>query len=191
MPALYAAPLPRTKSVSLRPRIGLTGHVRVDGREVDLDGWTGMLGHNWGSEHAERWLWLSGAGDDWLLDVVLGRLKVGPATTPWIANGVLEVGGRRTRVGGLGRPVQVAEREDGCRVRVSGVDIEVDAPVPSLVAWTYSDPAGGHHAVLHSSVAAMTVHAKDRTVRCAHSASFELGRREPPTLTSLLPFSDP
>jgi hypothetical protein len=189
--ALYAAPFPRTKSVSLRPSLELTGRLRVDGREVDLDGWTGMLGHNWGSQHAERWIWLRGGGPDWLLDMVLGRLRVGPGTTPWLANGVLEVDGRRARLGGLGRPVHVVDREDGCLVRVGGVDLEVDAPVRSLVAWTYSDPGGGHHDVLHSSVAAMTVRTKDRTLECAHSASYEIGRREPPALTSVQPFSDP
>lgn len=191
LPFLYAAPLPRTKSASLRPRATFSGEVRVEGRSIDLTGWSGMLGHNWGGEHAERWIWIHGTGPDWLLDVVLGRLKVGPVTTPWIANGLLEVGGRRTRVGGLGRPVRVVDREDGCRVRVSGLEVEVDAPVPSLVGWTYRDPAGGHHDVLHSSVSAMTVRTKDGTVGCAHSASYEIGRREPPTLTSVLAFTDP
>lgn len=38
--------------------------------------------HNWGTEHAERWIWLhctgfEGDGDAWL-DVVLARLRVGP-----------------------------------------------------------------------------------------------------------------
>jgi hypothetical protein len=188
---LYGAPLPRTKSVSLRPRVTFSGGARMEGRSIDLTGWTGMLGHNWGSEHAERWIWIHGAGPGWLLDMVLGRLKVGPATTPWTANGLLEIEGRRTRVGGLGRPAHVIDREDGCRVRVSGLEIAVDAPVPSLVGWTYSDPAGGHHDVLHSSVATMTVRTKAGTVGCAHSASYEIGRREPPTLAPVLPFSDP
>lgn len=191
LPFLYAAPVPRTKSVSLRPRLTFAGHVDVDGREVDLTGWTGMLGHNWGSEHAERWIWVRGAGRDWLLDAVLGRLRIGPVTTPWIANGVLEVEGVRHRLGGLGRPVRVVDREDGCSVRVSGIELEVAAPVRSLVGWVYSDPTGGHHDVVHSSVAAMTVAAHGRTLECAHGATYEIGRREPPALTEVLPFSDP
>jgi hypothetical protein len=129
LPFLYGAPLPRTKSVTLRPRLSYSGQVRVDGRTIDLTGWAGMLGHNWGSEHAERWIWLRGAGPDWLVDMVLGRLKVGPVSTPWIANGVLERDGHRTRLGGLGRRVLVDDREDGCQVRVSGVEIDVSAPV--------------------------------------------------------------
>lgn len=190
-PLLYGAALPRTKSVSLRPRLTFGGEVRVGGRTVDLTGWTGMLGHNWGSEHAERWIWLRGAGDGWLLDMVLGRLRLGPVATPWIANGMLEVDGVRTRLGGLGRPVRVDDREDRCRVRVSGVEIEVEAPSASLVGWTYSDPKGGHHDVLHSSLAAMTVRTGDRTLECPHGATYELGRREAPATVSLQPFSDP
>jgi hypothetical protein len=188
---LYAAPLPRTKSVSLRPRLTFTGHVRVDDRDVDVTGWTGMLGHNWGSEHAERWIWLRGGGSDWVLDMVLGRLKVGQVTTPWIANGVLEIGGRRTRLGGLGRRVRVVDREYGARVRVSGTEVVVSAPVASLSAWTYRDPGGGHHDVLHSSVAAMTVRSAGSTRETAHGATYETGRREPPTSVPMMPFPDP
>lgn len=191
LPILYAAPLPRTKSVSLRPRVRFTGEVRVDGAAIDLTGWTGMLGHNWGSEHAERWIWLRGSGPDWVLDMVLGRLRVGPVTTPWIANGVLERSGERTRLGGLGRPVKVVDREDGCHVRVSGLDLEVTAPTTSLAGWTYSDPGGGHHDVLHSSVAAMTVRATGQTLECAHGATYEIGRRERPRTAPMLPFPDP
>jgi len=191
LPFLYRAPLPRTKSVSLRPRVRYAGEVRVDGRTIDLTGWTGMVGHNWGSEHAERWIWLRGAGSDWLVDMVLGRLKVGPMTTPWIANGVLERDGRRTRLGGLGRPVKVADREDGCHIRVSGLDIEVAAPVSSLAGWTYSDPAGGSHQVVHSSVARLAVRTPDVTLACEHAATYEIGRREMPTSAPMLPFPDP
>jgi hypothetical protein len=191
VPFLYRTRLPRTKSVSLRPRLTFSGHASVDGREVDLTGWTGMLGHNWGSEHAERWIWLRGGGPDWLVDMVLGRLKVGPVTTPWIANGVLELGRDQRRLGGLGRPVRVVDREESCSVRVGGIELEVRAPVPSLVAWAYSDPLGGHHDVVHSSVASMTVAVHGQTFECAHGATYEIGRREPPSLTEVLPFSDP
>jgi hypothetical protein len=191
LPALYAAPLPRTKSVSLRPRLTFAGHVVVDGTTTDLTGWTGMLGHNWGSEHAERWIWVRGAGEDWLLDAVLGRLRIGRFTTPWIANGVLEVDGVRHRLGGLGRRVRVSDREDGCSVRVSGVELEVAAPVPSLAAWVYSDPTGGHHNVLHSSVAGMSVRSGRGTRETAHGATYEIGRRETSAVVAMMPFPDP
>src|SRR6476661_2581948 len=75
-------------------------------REIELLDWQGMVGHNWGSEHAERWIWLHGVGfeqapDAWL-DVALGRVMIAGAMTPWIANGALSLEGRRLRIGGLG-----------------------------------------------------------------------------------------
>ena len=36
-------------------------HAAVGDREPRVDGWPGMVGHNWGAEHAERWIWLHGA----------------------------------------------------------------------------------------------------------------------------------
>ena len=34
----------------------------LDGERIELSGWPGMVGHNWGAEHAERWVGLPGAG---------------------------------------------------------------------------------------------------------------------------------
>ena len=70
-----------------------------------LDGWPGMAGHNWGAQHAETWLWLhgiafAGAAGAWL-DLAVGRVRVAGRTTPWIANGALELDGRRHVLGGL------------------------------------------------------------------------------------------
>src|SRR5207244_7342775 len=77
---LYRAPLPRTKATSPLPTAELDGVLELDGRRIELSSWPGMVGHNWGSEHAERWIWLHGVGFEgepraWL-DVVLGRVRV-------------------------------------------------------------------------------------------------------------------
>src|SRR4029077_17600659 len=103
---LYRAPLPRTKLTSPLPDARFRGTLSSPGSgEIELRDWRGMAGHNWGSEHAERWIWLHGidfaeAPDAWL-DVALGRILVAGRMTPWVANGALSVGGRRVRVGGL------------------------------------------------------------------------------------------
>ena len=57
---MYRGKLPRTKALSLRPAVRVSGTATVRGRTVELDGWPGMIGHNWGAEHAERWIWLHG-----------------------------------------------------------------------------------------------------------------------------------
>ncbi len=60
---LYRAPLPRTKLTSPAPAASFDGRLELaGGQAIELSGWRGMVGHNWGSEHAERWIWLHGVG---------------------------------------------------------------------------------------------------------------------------------
>ncbi|HLY13110.1 MAG TPA: hypothetical protein VKR24_02070, partial [Candidatus Limnocylindrales bacterium] len=161
---LYRAPLPRTKLTSPAPSATFSGRLTLAGREtLNLDGWRGMVGHNWGSEHAERWIWLHGVGFEedasaWI-DVALGRLRVGGRLTPWIANGAISSGGRRVHLGGLlTRGVTVAETPAGCEVRIPGqgglvVHGRAQVPAGSAAGWRYGDPGGGEHDVLNCSVA--------------------------------------
>src|SRR6266566_4580255 len=106
-PWMYRAPVPRTKAESLHPAVRVSGRVESEGHRFDLDAWPGMLGHNWGSEHAERWVWLHGTGfaeaRDAVLDVTLARIRVGRWTSPWVANGFVGLDGARHRLGGLQR----------------------------------------------------------------------------------------
>ncbi len=46
---MYRAPLPRTKLLSPFPDARFTGEVRAGDRVVDITGWRGMVGHNWGA----------------------------------------------------------------------------------------------------------------------------------------------
>jgi len=61
---LYETRLPKTKFVAPYPDARFSGRLEIDGEAIELDGWPGMIGHNWGSEHAERWVWLEGTGFD-------------------------------------------------------------------------------------------------------------------------------
>jgi hypothetical protein len=103
---LYRTALPRTKLTSPSPLASFSGRFSLAGREpIELDGWPGMVGHNWGAEHAERWIWLHGcdfdeAPGDWI-DVGLGRLALAGRLTPWAASGAMRIDGRRERLGGL------------------------------------------------------------------------------------------
>lgn len=159
---LYRAPLPRTKATSPVPDLGVGGSLIVDDMPVDLTGWTGMLGHNWGTEHAARWIWLRacGLGDDgsgWL-DAVLGRVRVGPVLAPWTAFGALELDGVRHILGGLltrGTSVVTSDGAADIGLAGSGVSVSVRAEVPpgEVVGWEYADPCGHRHEVVNCSVA--------------------------------------
>jgi hypothetical protein len=185
---MYRAPLPRTKSESPLPALRLSGTAAG----LELDGWPGMLGHNWGSEHAERWIWLHGtafedAPDAWL-DIVIGRVKVGPLTTPWIINGVVSLDGSRTRVSGRAR---VTEDPLGARVQAGRVTVDVRSPREDVVVWRYADPDGSEHHTANGSVAELTVDVGGRRLRTPHGGVYELGMRERDHGLDVLPFSDP
>jgi len=188
---LYQAPLPRTKLEATVPDGDVTGTLEVDGREVTVSGWRGTVGHNWGSEHADSWVWLHAAGfgaapEAWL-ELVLARIRVGPARSPWTAMGALGVGGERIVLGGLGRrprvvagPARLSASVPGPQARVQ-VCVTTDDDDP--VAVTYTDPRGGTRTVRHAALATVEL-----TVRrpgqggltlSSRRGAYEYGTREP------------
>lgn len=193
---LYRTALPRTKLTSPAPGARFDGVLELAGRgAIELRGWPGMVGHNWGSEHAERWIWLHGiafadAPGAWL-DVALGRLKLAGRMTPWVANGVLSLDGSRRRVGGLAaRGTRVRESVTGCALRLAGesgmrLDAHVEVPRDSSAGWRYADPDGGAHDVVNCSIASVELTvaepggASSRTLRTEHAGAYELGMRTP------------
>jgi hypothetical protein len=204
---LYRAPLPRTKLTSPMPAARFDGEVELgSGESIELRDWPGMLGHNWGSEHAERWIWLHGAGFEdeqraWI-DIGLGRLKIGGRMTPWVANGALSLDGRRHRVGGLGAGrIAVAESASGCRLRLKGerglsIEATVSAEPQATAGWRYADPDGGEHDVINCSIAGLELDVSlpaagaHRSLRTAHGGAYELGMRERDHGVPIAPFPD-
>lgn len=201
---LYRAPFPRTKATSPAPRLVVGGTLRVNGASIDLAGWTGMLGHNWGSEHAARWIWLraAGLGEDgsgWL-DAVLARVQLGPVLTPWIGFGALELEGTRHPVGGMvRRGTRVVLGPAGALVTLGGrgLEVAVDAQVPlaSTVGWEYADPGGATHEVVNSSVAtvAVVIHrrgAGERRLVPAVRGVLEVGGATPAFAVPRQPYRD-
>jgi hypothetical protein len=199
---MYKAPVPRTKLTTPFPGARFSGRVAFGDETVELDGWQGMVGHNWGAEHAERWIWLHGAefegyeGATWL-DVAIGRIKIGPWTTPWIANGALSIDGERIPIGGIekARATKVDEHPDHCAFTLPGSDItvrgEVRAPRERFVGWVYADPDGSEHNTVNCSIASLTLDLGDgRTLTTPHGAAYELGMRENDHGMPIQPFPD-
>jgi hypothetical protein len=202
---MYGAKLPRTKMLSPHPYAKFSGTVEIADVTFELDSWPGMVGHNWGAEHAERWIWIQAAdlggreGD--YIDVAAGRIRIGPFTTPWIANGQIVLDGEPYRLGGLDKVygTEVHESPDGCTFTFPGKGISVrgrvGAQLKDFVAWVYADPAGPEHNALNSSVAdiELTVErpdAKHARLEVAGAAAYELGTRETDHGIPLQPFPD-
>ncbi|MEA2374553.1 MAG: hypothetical protein QOD53_1016 [Thermoleophilaceae bacterium] len=203
---MYRAPIPKTKLLSPHPAARFSGEVKVGERSVQLDGWRGMVGHNWGAQHAERWIWahgidFEGADDAWL-DIALGRIRLGPLTTPWIGNGALSLDGERHSLGGpaAARGTEVSDRPDGCDFLLPGKGIAVRGRVTAapgqIVAWVYSDPDGGEHNTLNCSISRMELTVErsggePRRLVSAHGAAYEIGVRETDHGVALQPYPDP
>src|SRR5271155_2928516 len=134
-------PAPRTPL----PAATFDGTLELSGRAIELDGWRGMVGHNWGSGHADRWIWVHGVGFAeeplaWL-QLALGRVRLAGRMTPWVASGALSLDGHRHRVGGL-RRAHVSESARGCTLALAGerrllVRAEARVPEGSAAAWRY------------------------------------------------------
>ncbi len=157
--ALYRAPLPRTKLEASVPDGLVSGTLEIDGHQLELDGWRGTVGHNWGTEHADSWVWLHAAGfedapDSWL-DLVLARIKVGPARSPWTAMGALGLDGQAVPLGGLGRRPRVSVNSRRLTAAVpSGhgrLFLTVTAADDDAATVTYADPGGGERLVTHAA----------------------------------------
>jgi hypothetical protein len=198
---MYRAPLPKTKLESPLPRIAASGSVTVDGTTFELDGWPGMVGHNWGAEHAERWIWLHGSnfeghGEDTWLDAAIGRIKVGPWTTPWIANGVMSLDGKRIPIGGIEkvRATRIDEQPDRAAFTLpsgqGSINGEVQAPRERFVGWIYADPDGSEHNTVNCSLAELTLDLGGKRLHTPHGAAYELGMRENDHRIPIQPFPD-
>ncbi len=202
---LYDAPVPRTKFVAPFPNARFDGRLEIDGTEVDLAAWPGMIGHNWGSEHAERWVWLEGTGFDgasesWF-DAGAARIKIGRWTTSWVPSGMLVLDGERHRLGGLGkvRSARISESPTACEFVLPGKDVtvrgRVSAAAKDFVGWVYADPKGPEHNTLNCSVADLELTIErpglpPRQLTLPGGGAYELGMRETDHGIPIQPYPD-
>ncbi|MEZ5076235.1 MAG: hypothetical protein R2725_02205 [Solirubrobacterales bacterium] len=202
---LYEAPLPRTKFVAPVPAARFEGRLEIDDESIELRGWPGMIGHNWGSEHAERWVWLEGNGfegaPDAYFDAGAARVRVGSRTTPWIPSGMLHLDGVEHRLGGIGsiRSARIEEQPTACSFFLPGKDIvvhgRVTAPQKDFVGWVYADPVGPEHNTVNCSVADLELTVErpslpPRRLTLPGGAAYELGMRETDHGIPVQPYPD-
>ena len=186
---LYRGPLPRTKLLSPYPSARFHGEVAVAGEHIAVDGWPGVVGHNWGAGHADRWIWVQapGAGPLGFFELAAARIAIGPIQTPWLAAGGLRIDGETIRLGGIARRgTRIAERPASCEFVVGGDDVVVRGRVSAderrFVTWPYEGPDGSTRRVLNCSIAdlQLTVERGDADpveVYVEGAAAYELGTR--------------
>jgi len=202
---LYRSPLPRTKFVAPYPEARFEGRLEVGGESLELSGWPGMIGHNWGSEHAERWVWIEGTGfpdsPSTYFDVGAARVRLGSRVSPWIPSGTLLLDGVAHRLGGLGaiRSARIEERPTACSFLLPGRDVVVQgrvaAPEKDFVGWLYADPKGPVHNTVNCSVADLELTVErpglpPRLLTLEAGGAYELGMRETDHGIPIQPFPD-
>ncbi|MFN8163768.1 MAG: hypothetical protein U0R26_08030 [Solirubrobacterales bacterium] len=202
---LYEAPLPRTKFVAPYPDARFQGRLEIDDETIEFTGWPGMIGHNWGSEHAERWVWIEGTGfadsPGTYFDAGAARVKLGSRATPWIPAGMLMLDGQPHRLGGLGaiRSTTIEETPTVCTFVLPGEDIvvrgRVSAPERDFVGWVYADPRGPEHHTVNCSVADLELTVERpglpaRELTLPAGGAYELGMRETDHGIPIQPYPD-
>ncbi len=202
---LYEAPLPKTKFVAPVPLTHFDGHLELGGERIDVRAWPGMIGHNWGSEHAERWVWLEGTGfpdsPNTYFDAGAARVKLGSRTSPWIPSGMLMLDGEPHRLGGLGaiRSASIEAEPTVCSFVLPGKDIvvrgRISAPEKDFVGWVYADPRGPEHNTVNCSVADLELTVErpglpKRELTLAAGGAYEFGMRETDHGIPIQPYPD-
>jgi hypothetical protein len=202
---LYETRLPKTKFVAPLPNARFEGRLEIGGETIDLNGWPGMIGHNWGTEHAERWVWLEGTGfdgsPDTYFDAGAARIKLGPWTTPWVPSGMLMLDGKAHRLGGFGqiRDATIEESAGECSFVLPGKDIivrgKVSAPKKDFVGWVYADPKGPEHNTINCSVSDLELTVERPALpplqlTLPGGAAYELGMRETDHGIPIQPYPD-
>ena len=202
---MYRAKLPKTKFLSPYPTASFTGTVDVGDETIEIAGWPGMIGHNWGPEHAERWVWIQASGlggnESDYLDVAAGRIKIGGMTTPWVANGRIVIDGEPHRVGGFRGTygTELSASPTSCEFTIPGRDINVkgrvSAPAKDFVAWIYADPKGPEHNTLNCSISDLELRVERAGKPHAHvgverAAAYEFGTRDTDHGMPLQPYPD-
>jgi hypothetical protein len=166
---LYDRSWPRSNGAALVPAATFEGGLEIAGERIDLDGWRGMVGHNWGADHADRWIWahVTGLGErdeEGWLDMALARARVGRLLTPWLPSGAIQVDGVRKRIG-LGPGTRGLRVDiEGERILIElpnlakgGLKLEARMPAQNTVNWDYATPSGGNRDARNCSIASGTI----------------------------------
>jgi hypothetical protein len=190
---MYEGPLPSSKLVSPYPDARFTGHYAVDGERVEVEGWRGMQGHNWGKRHAELYAWAHcnqwENEEDLIFEGATARVKVGPLLAPPLT--VLCVWRRGVRYAFNQPSVLLRSRgEIGARAwtfraesPLARVEGELSAETRDFVGLHYENPDRAMTYCLNSKIAAgrLRFEVKGRpaiTVE-TRAAALEIGTKDP------------
>jgi hypothetical protein len=190
--ALYDAPLPKSKLVTPLPDARFDGFVEAFGERWPVEAWRGAEGHNWGTGHAELYAWCHAnvfeGGEDFVLEGVSARVRVGPVLTPLTT--LVAVRHRGVEYD-FDRPIDVARaRGDltlrswtfSARSRHASIEGSVEADTEDMVGLYYANPQGPMTYCLNSKLARARVRfeadGRPPLVLTSRAAALEIGTRD-------------
>jgi len=186
---LYEGSFPKAKSLVSAPLARFRGALDVDGRVIELDGWSGSQNHNWGARHTDRYAWGQVAGFDdeprAFLECATAQLKLGPLWTPAMTLVVLRIGERTIRLNELTTAARAKSERTGftwtfdSATREARVAGKLFAARERFVALRYDDPEGRDKICLNSKLAGCELRVQlagepERALHSVHGAAFEI-----------------
>ena len=189
----YEGRFPSSKLTSPMPNLRAHGEARVGDRGWKIDGWRGLLGHNWGRGHAFAYAW--GHCNVWDEDVDLvfegtsGRVRVGPVLIPTTTLLVVRLNGETHALNHVSELARNQGSMTFRRWRFSGrgptlsVTGELFAETEDMVGLHYENPDGAMTYCLNSKLASARISLEPRgalpiTVS-SRAAALEIGTRDP------------
>jgi hypothetical protein len=189
---LYADRAGNSKIVSPHPDLRFNGHYRVGDRRVEVDGWRGMQGHNWGQRHTHLYGWVHcnvwDDADDLVVEGITARVKLGPFS-PSVAVVIAEHAGARhlfTLPGSLWRargrigPRDWKFRAANATARIDGA---FSADTRNFIGLHYENPDGAMTFCLNSKIASghvrLAVAGRPAVDARTRAAALEIGTRDP------------
>jgi hypothetical protein len=185
---MYRARLPEQKLTSPIPDAVASGSLTVDGETLDLSGWRGMQGHNWGTRHTYRYAWCHANGFDGAEDVVFegfsARVRKAGVELPWATLAFLWIDGGWLR---FDRPAVIAAASAEASVarwkfssEAHGYTLrgESDAPIDQTVGLHYVNPNDAITYCLNSKLANLRLVLDGPSGRhelVTHRAALEIG----------------
>ncbi len=186
---LYTMRFPKTKLVTPAPVATFDGEYVVDGERVEVKGWKGMGGHNWGSEHTPVYVWCQinswDGNEDIVFEGVTARARMGRRLTPSMTIVTIKAEGETFSFNG---PIRMFLNRGligpmkwnfSAGDDIEGVSGEVVASPAESAGLYYRNPDGSVIHCLNSKLAsaklALKRPGKPETILTSNQAALELG----------------
>ncbi len=159
---MYNSGFPRNKVYTSCPSTRFRGLLSVGEDSWQIEGWPGMLGHNWGRAHNPRYHWAQCnlfENADCIFEGWSARLQLGPWLSPWLTGAAVRYAGEEllfNAVGGiLNRSVRTSlfawsfeATQDDWRMQW-----QVEADRADFAGLRYTNPDGVDNFCLNSKIA--------------------------------------